>query len=124
MKPSSAKWVKIALTALVLAPLLVGLGWREAIRACDFISQGALLLVIVALPFCPVADSSFMRHFAPIFLAGLAWGVWRFGYFDPVTRNDIPGIGYLLVPFMMGAMSAAVLVLRGWLSGRFSKKTP
>ncbi len=117
-------WVKVALTALVVTPLLVGLAWRQAVGACDYISQGALLLLMLALPFCPVPDASFMRHFAPIFLAGLAWGVWRFGYFDPVTRNDIPGIGYLLVPFMMVAISAAVLVLRGWLSGRFSKKIP
>jgi hypothetical protein len=82
---------------------------------------GLLLLVLLPPCFTP-ADCGPAKHFELVFLAGFLWGIWRFAYFDIVTQNDIPGIGYLIVPFFLVAVSLGVLFIRVWLGGRVSRK--
>jgi hypothetical protein len=98
--------------ALVIAPLLLSFAWRGIIGTCDYASQGGLLLLMLTLPFCTSLESGFGKQFALICLSGFAWGLWRVFYFDQVTKNDIPGVGYLIVPVMMGAISAAIFGVR------------
>jgi hypothetical protein len=92
MKRLSPGLIKFAVIALVVAPLFVSLAWREAVRPCDYAAQGGLLLLMLTV--------------------GFAWGLWRVFYFDPVTQNDIPGVGYLIAPVMMGGISAAIFGVR------------
>lgn len=122
MKAFSLGQIKFALIALAIAPLLVGLAWREAVRPCDYVAQAGLLLLMLALPFCTPPGFGFGRHFALFYLVGFIWGVWRVFYFDPVTQNDIPGIGYLIAPLMMGGISAFIFIFRVWLHGRNSNR--
>ena len=35
---------------------------------------------------------------------------------DWITRDDIPGIGYFIVPAMMGGISALIFWFRKWLA--------
>jgi hypothetical protein len=122
MKRWSTVSVKVALIAVVVAPLCVSLAWRAALGVCDYIAQAGLLLLMFVLPFCTRPGSGFGRHFALFYTVGFIWGVWRGFYFDPLTQNDIPGIGYLILPLMMGGISALIFVARVWLHGRNSNR--
>lgn len=115
-------WIRLAGIGLVIVPMVVGLGWREAVRPCDYIAQAGLLLLMFTLPFCTPSDSGFGRPFGLLILAGVLWGAWRLAYFDSVTRNDVPGMGYVFVTFMMGAVSAFIYMIRVWLHRRRSRK--
>jgi len=112
MKRCSTGSMKVALIAIVIAPLCVSLAWRGAVGPCDYIAQAGLLLLMVALPFCTALQSSFGKQFALIYVAGFVWGLWRMFYFDNVTSNDIPGVGYLIAPAMMGGISALIFLFR------------
>ena len=116
--------IRLALMMLVIVPLLVGIAWRRAVCACDYIAQVALLLLMLLPPWCTPAKFGAGRHFGLVFLAGFTWGIWRGFYFDIVTRNDIPGMGYLVLPFMMVAVSFIALIFWGWLCGGAVKKSP
>src|SRR5690348_16746841 len=102
MKRWSPSSIRVALIAVVIAPLCVSLVWRSAVRPCDFVAQGGLLLLMFALPFCTPLQSGFGKQFALFYVVGFVWGIWRVFYFDPVTTNDVPGVGYLVAPAMMG----------------------
>ena len=58
MKRWSPNSIRVALIAIVIAPLCVSLVWRSAVRPCDFVAQGGLLLLMFALPFCTPAPLS------------------------------------------------------------------
>jgi hypothetical protein len=75
---------------------------------------------MLALPFLTPLGSGVGKHFAVFYVLGFLWGVWRVAYFDPVTQNDVPGIGYLIVPLVMGGISASVFLMRVWLHGQSS----
>ena len=74
------------------------------------------------LPFVADLDLKFRKHFASMFVVAFLWGVWRLVYFDPVTNNDIPGIAYLIQPFMMAGFAGIVFLVRKFLVCRFSSK--
>jgi hypothetical protein len=112
VKRLSPGLIKFAVIALVVAPVFVSLAWREAARPCDYAAQGGLLLLMLTMPFCTRLQSGFGKPFAQIYAVGLTWGLWRVFYFDPVTQNDIPGVGYLIAPVMMGGISAAIFGIR------------
>lgn len=80
--------------------------------ACDYIAQAGLLLLMFALPFCTPLQSRFARKFTLFYVVGLLWGIWRMFYFDCVTTNDIPGGGYLILPAIMGGLSAIIFFFR------------
>lgn len=112
--------IRLAIIALVIAPLLVSLAWREAVRPCDYIAHSGLLLLLLTLPFCTPLESGYGKQFAVFYVVGLTWGLWRGFSFDPITRNDFPGIGYLIVPLLMGGISALIFLIRAWLARRAS----
>src|ERR1035438_4197248 len=97
MKRFSPRWAKLALIAVVIAPLCVSLGWREVVGPCDYIAQGGLLLLMFALPFCTPLQTSLGKQFGLFYAVGFVWGVWRMAYFDQITRNGVPGSGYLVL---------------------------
>ena len=111
MKRWSPGSIKVALIAIVIAPLCVSLAWRGAVGACDCIAQAGLLVLMFALPFCTPSHSGFGKQFALFYVVGFVWGLWRMVYFDNVTKNDIPGVGYLIAPAMMGGISALIFFI-------------
>jgi hypothetical protein len=112
MKLFSPVRIKRLLVVVIIAPLLVSLAWRGAVSPCDYVTQIGLILLVFLLPFLSSLQSSFGKVFGQIFLLGFLWGVWRLFFFDPITRNDIPGIGYLIAPLMMGFISATIYSFR------------
>jgi hypothetical protein len=112
MKRWSPGSIKVALIAIVIAPLSVSLAWQGAVGACDYIAQAGLLLLMFGLPFCTPLQSGFAKQFGLFYVVGFVWGLWRMLYFDNVTSNDIPGVGYLITPAMMGGISALIFLFR------------
>lgn len=117
------KRIRFAVIVVVTVPLLISLAWRGAMLFCDHVSQAGLLLLAVLPPRFTPAQSGPRNHFSLVFLTTLAWGVWRLFYFDPLTGNDVPGIGYLVLPFIMVGISALAIVVWACLAGRRSQKS-
>ena len=124
MKRWSPGSIKAALIATVIVPLCVSLAWKGAVGTCDYIAQAGLLLLMFTLPFCTPRRSGFAKQFGLFYLVGFLWGLWRMFYFDNVTSNDIPGIGYLIAPAMMGGISALIFVFRKRLARGASPQIP
>ncbi len=109
------------MSAAVGISMLTGLLWRNIIVPCDYIAQAGLILLMFILPFVADLETGFIftRHSTWMFLITLSWGVWRMFYFDLVTWNDIPGIGYLIMPFISVLIAGSVFVIRRIVVGFF-----
>ena len=108
-------WIAVV---LAIAPLLVSLAWREGIGACDYLAQSGIVALMTILPFLNHPESGFRNQLILIWSIGLAWGIWRISYFDVVTENDVPGMGYIVSAFMFGAVSAVIFSIRKWMYQR------
>ena len=124
MKRWSPGLIKVGLIAMVIAPLCVSLAWRAAVGVCDYIAQAGLLLLMLALPLCTRPQLGFAKHFGLFYVVEFVWGLWRMFYFDNVTSNDIPGVGYLIAPAMMGGISALIFAFRKRLARGASPQIP
>jgi hypothetical protein len=81
------------------------------LSASDYIVQGIIALLVLVHPWFLRPGQSF-RAFGFPFLAICLWGVWRMTYFDPATRNDIPGIGYFVVAFPYSLIALLFFAIR------------
>jgi hypothetical protein len=77
----------------------------------DYVVQGIIALLVLVHPWLLRPGQS-LRAFGFPFLAIFIWGIWRFTYFDPATRNDIPGIGYFIVAFPYSLISLLFFGIR------------
>jgi hypothetical protein len=105
----------MGLVLAVLLPMLTGLVIPESAHAADSITTYALLASVVILPF---SRASLRVAFWMPLLMGTLWGIWRMAFFDPLTKNDIPGIGYFVLAFVLGIAGMMVhrvrdVVLKG-----------
>ena len=73
--------------------------------AVDYIIQGALIISAITFPFLKIGLGS---AFGMPFLLGIVWGFWRMTYFDTLTENDIPGIGYVIVAIQFGIIGMII----------------
>jgi hypothetical protein len=121
MKRWSRRSVNITLVAVVIAPLCVSVAWKSAAGACDYIAQAGLTSLMVAPPFWAPVQSGFTKQFGLFYAVGFVWGLWRVFYFDWITRNDVPGIGYLILPAVIGGISALIFWFRKRLASGGSK---
>ena len=80
-------------------------------EVADYVIEGVILLLVFVHPwFLPIGRSS--RAFGLPFLIILVWGFWRMAYFDPVTENDVPGIGYICAAFGYSIIARALYGIR------------
>jgi glucose dehydrogenase len=114
------RWTGPVIIAVAAISLLVSLVWRSSIGACDYIVQAGMVLLTLVLPFCACLESKFGWQAAQIFFTTFVWGIWRIGYFDPVTRNDVPGFGYVIMSFTLTLIAAAIFVIRKFAVRMFS----
>jgi hypothetical protein len=114
------RWTGPGLIAVVAMGLLLGLIWRGGVGMCDYIAQIALCLLALVLPFLTPRESRFGRQAGTIFLTGFAWGIWRIAYFDSVTRNAIPGMGYILFASMLTVIAILLFEIRKFIVRMFS----
>ena len=83
----------------------------QALSITDWVIQGLVAATVLALPFLfPRGSAS--RAFGYPFMIALAWGIWRFEYFDPTTTNDVPGIGYLIIAFIGPILALCIYSIR------------
>jgi hypothetical protein len=70
-----------------------------SIAIIDWAFQGVLAFLTVVYPWF-MRPGRKGRLFILLTLTGIVWGIWRMFFFDPLTNNDIPGIGYFVTgPF-------------------------
>ena len=105
---------------ITLLPLLVSLIWKAIVGPCDYASQAGLLLLSLLIPFTAPVQWSGFRLYLSLYGIWFLWGVWRFAYFDMITKNDIPGMGYLVAPLLLCAIALALFYVR---KGFSKKKT-
>lgn len=122
MKVFHPSHIRSAILVLVIAPMLLSIAWRQVVGPCDYIAQFSLLILSLLPPCFTPQQSGPGKHFGLVFLATFIWGIWRVAYFDVVTHNDIPGIGYLMLPFFMVVLSFVAFLIWAWLGGRASKR--
>jgi len=83
----------------------------------DYFIQAALVLLAFVSPWL-IAPGHSLRAFGLPFLLTLCWCLWRMGYFDPATDNDVPGIGYIFVGFALGIIALVFHALRTYFARR------
>jgi TRAP-type C4-dicarboxylate transport system permease small subunit len=81
------------------------------ISIADWCIQAAFLLLILVHPWFLRAGQSSAAFGRPFFV-GIIWGIWRMFYFDPITRNDIPGMGYIAAAFIAGFYALVFYAIR------------
>ena len=77
-----------------------------SLSTTDYVLQAIGALLVVVYPWFLRSGRGWRAFFVP-FLFILAWGIWRIGYFDPGTHNDIPGMGYIVVDFAYSFLALA-----------------
>lgn len=114
------RWTGPVLIAVVAISLLVSLVLRSSIGACDYIAQAGMICLTLALPFAARLESKFGWQIAQIFFTTFVWGIWRISYFDSVTRNDVPGFGYVIMSVMLSVIAAVIFFIRKFAVRMFS----
>lgn len=64
----------------------------------DYLLQGIIFLLVFVHPWFLRLGQG-IRAFGYPLIAIFVWGLWRMFYFDPATKNDVPGIGYFVSAF-------------------------
>lgn len=70
------------------------LAWLS-LSAIDYVIQGLLVCLIFIVPWFVGQGRGYFAFLMPL-AAICLWGMWRMFHFDPVMRNDVPGIGYFV----------------------------
>ena len=83
-----------------------------ALEILDYFIQSVMLLLALVHPWLAPLGR-FGRVFAYPLILSFIWCLWRMAIFDPAINNDVPGIGYLVVGFILGVIGVA---LHGWSS--------
>lgn len=109
MKPRIHVILRMGLVVAVMVPILISFIFPRAVSAVDYIIQGALIISAIVFSFLRIGLGS---AFGMPFLLGIVWGFWRIAYFDPLTENDIPGIGYVIVAFQLGIIGMVIYGIR------------
>jgi hypothetical protein len=111
--------LQVSFSVAALIPMLASLLFPGFLSMADYITQAALIISPAAfLFFQPRLKFAFG---IPFFL-GFVWGLWRMAYFDPLTENDIPGIGYIFVGFELGLAGIVIYGIRkAYQNARFRK---
>lgn len=81
------------------------------IRVFDLVLQGAVLFCAFVMPFLISVKRVRLGYIFP-FLSAFAWGTWRIGLFDPLLKNDVPGIGYVIAAIGYGMIGAILFRVR------------
>lgn len=109
MKLNTQAVVRTGLVLVALVLVCIGSLFSGALSAVDYFIQGVILVSVFVVP---IVGSSLRSTFWVPILIGLVWGLWRMTYFDPVTKNDIPGVGYLVASIQFGLIGVIVHAAR------------
>jgi len=120
MRKTLQRWTLPILGGVFAMALLAGLVGRKSAGVCDYIAQACIAFLVFLYPLIVEKDCPFLRRAKPVFLFTFIWGIWRFVYFDSATKNDIPGLGYLIAPFMTTFYSSIVFIIRRIISSIYS----
>jgi hypothetical protein len=95
-------------------------GWQLlTLEVIDYMVQAVLFMLGFIHPWI-VPRGHGARVFGYPLLVAFFWCFWRMLLFDPAIKNDVPGIGYLFVGFMLGTIGLALYGLRCL----FTRSTP
>ena len=87
----------------------------------DWSMQGLFLLLTFVHPWF-LGPGRGVRAFTRPLVVGFLWGMWRVGYYDWTTHNDIPGMGYFFGAFIAGIYALVFYAIRSvlvrWWAGR------
>ena len=109
MKLSTQAVIQFGLVFVALLLVCIGSLFSGTLSGVDYLIQGVILISALIVPM--MGGSLRSTFWVPV-LVGLIWGVWRMACFDPVTKNDIPGIGYLIAPIQFGLIGLVVYAAR------------
>lgn len=109
MKARTRFILRMCLLFAIVLPIAVSFIFPSAVSPVDYIIQGALIISVFAVPFL---GSKLGGVFGMPFLFGFIWGVWRLLYFDCLTENDIPGMGYIIVAIELGVIAMIIYGIR------------
>lgn len=92
--------------------MLVSLCFHGLAATADYASQIGLLLMTIVFPFVAPTRWRTIGMFAFVYGVWIVWGVWRFAFFDSVTGNDVPGMGYLVAPLLWCSIATVLFFIR------------
>jgi hypothetical protein len=70
-----------------------------SVAIIDWAFQGVLVFLTIVYPWF-MRRGRLGRLFLLLTFTGFVWGAWRMFFFDLITNNDVPGMGYLVAgPF-------------------------
>ena len=75
----------------------------STLEILDYFVQAVLLIAAFVYPWRARRGNGWRVFCCPIFIS-FFWGMWRVVVFDPATSNDVPGIGYWVVGFILGVI--------------------
>lgn len=87
------------------------------VSTVDWIFQGLMAGSIFVLPFL-LPKRSRIPVFGYPFLLMILWGSWRIDYYDMVTSDDIPGMGYIVIAFIYPCVAVAIFSIRRTITNR------
>lgn len=87
------------------------------VSTVDWVFQGLMAGSIFVLPFL-LPKRSRIPVFGYPFLLMILWGSWRIDYYDMVTSNDIPGMGYIVSAFIYPCVAVAIFSIRRTIANR------
>lgn len=85
----------------------------------DYFVQAVLFALGFVYPWFVPRGRGWRLFIYPLIIA-FFWGIWRVVLFDPATHNDIPGIGYWFMGFMLALIASGFYGLRRF----FTRSTP
>ncbi|WP_265593539.1 hypothetical protein [Verrucomicrobium sp. BvORR034] len=81
------------------------------IEALNWFIQAVLLCLAFVRPWL-VKRWHLSDLFGYPMILSVFWCIWRMVIFDPATDNDVPGMGYLAVGFVLGFIAVFLHLLR------------
>lgn len=112
MIPLRRQHLSYLIFAVIFIPMLLAILIRNAIAYFDYATQFGLILMTLAFPFVAPDRWRTLGFIGRVYGVWLLWGVWRFFFFDIITENDIPGIGYLVAPLLYCPLSVILFFIR------------
>jgi len=118
MNPRIYTILRMSLVFAVLLSILVSFIFPRSSSVADYIIQGVLVISTITFPFLRIRLGS---AFGVPFFLGIIWGFWRMAYFDSLIKNDIPGIGYIVVAIEFGIIGMIIYGIRIFVLKLFEK---